>query len=197
MKKHKLAFLDIETTGLDPYRHEIIEIGIVLAEQKRDLFGKQALELISEHEQLLRPEHIETADPKALGVAKYTEREWGKAVSQKEGLLWAAEVLKGSVFVAQNVAFDWSFLRKAGNEYGVDFESAVHYHKLDLASMAFGKLYHDPKLSRFSLREMTDYFEVQNEKAHTALSDARATFEVCRKLLALRNVVDSPDVSKA
>lgn len=185
MKKHKLAFLDIETTGLDPYRHEIIEIGIVLAEQRSDLFGKQYLELLSEHEKLLRPEHVETADPKALGVAKYGEREWEKAVPQKEGLLWAAEILKGSVFVAQNVSFDWSFLRKAGNEYGVDFEKAVHYHKLDLASMVFGKLYHDPKLSRFTLRELTDYFGVKNENAHTALADARATFEVCKKLLAM------------
>lgn len=184
MKHHRLAFVDLETTGLDPFRHEIIEIGIVLVEQKKDLFGKQSLELISEHEMLLRPEHIETADPKALGVSKYDKQKWGNAVSQKEGLAWAAALLDGTVFVAQNVSFDWGFLRKAGNEYGVDFEKAVHYHKLDLASMVFGKLYHDPKLSRFSLREMTEYFGVVNEKAHTALPDARATFEVCEKLLA-------------
>lgn len=185
MKKHRLAFVDLETTGLDPYRHEIIEIGIVLAEQKKDLFGKQSLELISEHEMLLKPAHIETADQKALGVAKYDEHRWAKAVPQKEGLEWAAKLLQGTVFVAQNVAFDWSFLRKAGNEYGVDFEKAVHYHKLDLASMVFGKLYHDSKLSKFSLRELTEYFGVKNENAHTALPDARATFEVCKKLLAL------------
>lgn len=184
MKRHKLAFVDLETTGLDPFRHEIIEIGIVLAEQKRDLFGKQSLELISEHEMLLRPEHIATADPKALGVAKYDKHRWEKAVSQKEGLVWAAALLEGTVFIAQNVSFDWGFIRKAGNEYGIDFEKAVHYHKLDLASMVFGKLYHDPKLSRFSLRELTDYFGVKNENAHTALADARATFEVCKKLLA-------------
>ncbi|MEK7118490.1 MAG: 3'-5' exonuclease [Patescibacteria group bacterium] len=200
MKKHKLAFVDIETTGLDPFRHEIVEIGIVLSEQKGDLFGlpaprralhsdwqagKQSLELISEHELLLRPEHVETADPKSLGVAKYDKHKWEKAVSQKEGIAWAAMLLQGTVFVAQNVSFDWGFLRKAGNEYGVDFEKAVHYHKLDLASMVFGKLYHDPKLSKFTLREMTEYFGVKNENAHTALADARATFEVCKRLLAL------------
>ena len=185
MKRHKLAFVDLETTGLDPFRHEIIEIGIVLAEQRADAAGKQTLELISEHEMLLRPEHVETADPKALGVAKYDEHKWEKAISQKEGLSRAAELLLGTVFVAQNVAFDWAFLQKAGNEYGVNFEKVVHYHKLDLASMVFGKLYHDPKLSRFSLRELTEYFGVKNANAHTALADARATFEVCKKLLAM------------
>ncbi|MEK7118467.1 MAG: 3'-5' exonuclease [Patescibacteria group bacterium] len=182
MKNHKLAFVDLETTGLDPFRHEIIEIGIVLVEQKGDLFGKQSLEPISEHEMLLWPEHVETADPKALGVAKYDKHKWEKAVSQKEGLARAATLLEGTVFIAQNVSFDWAFLQKAGNEYEVNFEKAVHYHKLDLASMTFGKLYHDPKLSKFSLREMTEYFGVTNQNAHTALADARATFEVCKKI---------------
>ncbi|OGZ07705.1 MAG: hypothetical protein A2942_04225 [Candidatus Lloydbacteria bacterium RIFCSPLOWO2_01_FULL_50_20] len=197
MKKHRLAFVDIESTGLDPFRHEIIEIGIVLVEQKNDLFGlpaamgtaqagKQSLELISEHEIQLKPIHIETADPKALLITRYKERNWSKAVGQKEGFEAAAALLEGTIFIAQNVAFDWAFLQKAGNEYGVNFEKQVHYHKLDLASMTFGKFYHDPKLTKFSLREMAGYFEVTNQDAHTALADARATFEICKKVLALQ-----------
>lgn len=185
MKRHRLAFVDLETTGLDPFRHEIIEIGVVLAEQKGDLFNKQFLEFISAHEIQLKPEHIRTGDPKSLEVTKYYKRDWSKAVRQKEGLEQAVTLLDRTIFVAQNVAFDWAFLQKAGNEHGIDFEKAVHYHKLDLASMVFGKLYHDPKLSKFSLREMTEHFGVKNENAHTALADARATFEVCKKLLTM------------
>ncbi|MEZ4114453.1 MAG: exonuclease domain-containing protein [Candidatus Paceibacterota bacterium] len=33
MKKHNLAFVDIETTGFDPDKHEMIEIGIVIVKQ--------------------------------------------------------------------------------------------------------------------------------------------------------------------
>jgi DNA polymerase III epsilon subunit-like protein len=33
MKDAVLAFLDVETTGLDPQRHEVIQIGVVLAKQ--------------------------------------------------------------------------------------------------------------------------------------------------------------------
>ena len=185
MKRHKLAFVDLETTGLDPFRHEVTEIGIVLAEQRADLFGKQYLELLSEHEILLLPLHIETAEAKALEITKYFKRDRSKAVPQKEGLLQAAALLEGSIFVAQNVAFDWAFLQKAGNEYGVNFEKAVYYHKLDLASMALGKYYHIPELSKFTLRELTVHFDVVNQDAHSALADARATFEVCKKLLAM------------
>jgi DNA polymerase III epsilon subunit-like protein len=129
--------------------------------------------------------HIESADPKSLEIIKYAKRDWSAAVSQKEGLMNAAELLRGTVFIGQNVGFDWAFLLKSGDDYGVNFDKAVHYHKLDLASMVFGKLYHESKLFKYSLREMTEYFGVINHDAHTALADARATFEVCKKLLAL------------
>lgn len=185
MKKHKLAFIDLETTGLDPFRCEIIEVGIVLAEQKSDSLGTQYLELLSEHNIQLIPVHIDSADAKGLEINKYHSRDWSSAIPQKEGLEQVATLLEGTVLIAQNVGFDWAFLQKAGNEYGVDFDKRVHYHKLDLASMVFGKLYHEPKLFKYSLREMTVYFDVTNQNAHTALADARATFEVCKKLLAL------------
>ena len=185
MKNLKLAFVDLETTGLDPMNHEVIEIGIVLAEQSKDADGKQTLTLLSEHNIQLKPVHIENADPKGLEVNKFYKRDWSAAVEQKVGLEQAIKILNGSVFIAQNVGGDWAFLLKAGADHGVKFEGAVHYHKLDLASMAFGKLYHDPKLFKFSLRELTEYFGVTNQDAHTALADARATYEVCKKLLAL------------
>ncbi len=184
MKNSLLAFVDLEMTGLEPFRHEIIEIGIVLAAQKNGPNGKQVLELVSEHNIQLIPTHIENADPKGLEVNKYHTRDWSLAVPQKEGLEHAAMLLRDTVFIAQNVAHDWSFLSYAGKEHGIDFDMTVHYHKLDLASMAFGKMYHDVRLFKFSLRELTEYFEVKNINAHTALADARATFEVCKKLLA-------------
>jgi oligoribonuclease (3'-5' exoribonuclease) len=33
MKKHNLAFVDVETTGTDPFKHEIIEIAGIIARQ--------------------------------------------------------------------------------------------------------------------------------------------------------------------
>lgn len=183
MKKHTLAFVDLETTGLDPFQSEIIEIGIVLAEQVTDEDGRPTLTLLSEHNIALVPEHIETANAESLKICKYHDRDWSHAVTQKEGLQKVAELLTGKVFVGQNVAFDWGFLQKSCHEHAINLDELVHYHKLDLASMTFGKFYREQKLFRFSLREMVEFFGVVNQDAHTALADARATFEVCKKVL--------------
>lgn len=183
MKHHTLAFLDLETTGLDPFKGEIIEIGIVLAKQKKDPEGLPVLTKLSEHLIALLPEHIETADPKSLEVCKYHERDWSHAVTQRDGITEALSILKDTVIVAQNVGFDWAYLQKSVHDQGMVIEGVVHYHKLDLASMAFGKLYTESALFKYSLRELAEYFGVENSEAHTALSDARTTFLIAEKLL--------------
>lgn len=184
MKQQHLAFVDLETTGLNPFLHEIFEIGIVLAEQRRNASGQLELQKISEHEFLLLPQYPEYADPIGLEISRYHDRDWTKALNQKKGIALAATLLQNCIFVAQNVSFDWAFLQKAGNDYGISFENVVHYHKLDLASMVFAKFYHEPKLHKYSLREMCEFFGVTNTAAHTALADARAAFEIAQIVLA-------------
>ena len=40
MKKHNLAFIDLETTGLDPDKQEMIELGCVVARQVANPSGR-------------------------------------------------------------------------------------------------------------------------------------------------------------
>lgn len=181
MKKHNLAFIDLETTGLDPEKHEIIEIGIIIARQKERDGRGPLVEKVEEFEVKIKPEHIETADAEALRICGYNEADWLFAVDLKQAMEKLAEKTKDAIMVGHNVAFDWVFLEKAFEK--TDIEPQLHYHKIDTISLALGKLYDNKDAQKFSLRALCELLGIKNEKAHTALSDIRATFELYKKLL--------------
>lgn len=175
MRKHNFAFIDIEATGLNLLKHEIIEIGCVIT--------TPLLEVIEEFELKIKPEHIENADPIALKVNHYSEKEWEDAYPLEKVMKVFSAKVKDCIMVGQNVAFDAGFLETAFAK--TKMLNSMHYHKLDTISIAWAKLHNDPDLEHFSLREMCLRFGIKNEKAHTALADARATYELYKKLIAL------------
>lgn len=175
MRKHNFAFIDIETTGLNLLAHEIIEIGCVLTTSK--------LKMIEEFELKIKPERISNADPVALKVNHYDPDDWKSAYSLEKAMKIFSEKVKDCIMVGHNVAFDAGFLEYAFNK--TDLQNTMHYHKLDTVSIAWAKMHKNPKLEHFSLRELCLRFEIKNSRAHTALSDARATFELYKKLMEL------------
>jgi len=175
MRKHNFAFIDIETTGLNLTKHEIIEIGCVLT--------TPTLEVIEEFELKIKPEYVENADRVALKVNHYDPLNWQDAQSLKDGVKILSKKTKDCIMVGQNVAFDSGFLEYAFSKTGT--VNSMHYHKLDTISIAWAKLCGEPDVNHFSLRELCLRFGIKNENAHTALSDARATFELYKKLMSL------------
>ena len=173
MKKHNLAFIDIETTGLNLIKHEIIEIGCVVATPE--------LAVIEEFELKIKPKRLKNADPAALKINHYNSLNWQKAYSLKDGLKIFSDKVKDCVMVGQNVAFDSGFLEYAFIKTGIT--NSLHYHKLDTVSIAWAKLHNQPDLKHFSLRELCSRFNIKNEAAHTGLGDARAAFLLYKELM--------------
>lgn len=177
MKGKKLAFIDIETTGTNPYKHEITEIGCLLAKQNDD----GTFSTIEEFEVKVKPEHIETAEPEALRVNGYDEAQWLFAHTQKEALTLVSQKCEGAVMVAQNVSFDYAFLAVAFGKYEV--KDPFFYAKLDTIPMAYLRFRNDPTMDSFTLRALCEKYGIKNDKAHTAMADIRATFEVFQKIM--------------
>jgi DNA polymerase III epsilon subunit family exonuclease len=175
MKKHNLAFIDIETTGLNVIRHEIIEIGCVIS--------TPYFKVIEEFELKIKPERIEDADSTSMKINHYDSKEWASAYTLTEAMKIFSKKVKDCIMVGQNVAFDSGFLEYAFAKIGI--LNTMHYHKLDTISVAWAKLHREPDLEHFSLRELCARFGIKNKKAHTALSDARATYELYKKLMSL------------
>lgn len=181
MKTHNLAFIDTETTGTDPNKHEIIELAVIIARQiPRDGKGP-SLEIIEECEWKIKPTHIETAEEEALRINGYNEVDWMFAVDRKKAMEEFAKKTQSCSFVSHNLVFDYAFVMKAFEETGV--ENRMHFAKIDTISLAFARLYDAPLADRFSLRALCELLKVENSKAHTALADTKALVEIYKKLM--------------
>ena len=177
--QQSLAFVDIETTGLDRDTAEIIELGVVIAKLKDN-----ELVVIDEIDIKIAPTHIETADAVALRVNGYDPADWMFAVSIEEAMKLFAEKTAGCVFVAHNIVFDYGFIETNLKRNGI--ESKLHYHKLDTIALAFAVLQNNDDMGKLSLRALCEKYEIDNKKAHSAFADAYATYEVFKKLMNLK-----------
>jgi DNA polymerase-3 subunit alpha (Gram-positive type) len=177
LKEHtRYAFIDVETSGLNPDIHEIIEIGcLIVAESESGYTIENELEI---KVAMTRPE---LAEATALRVNGYDPAAWMFAYTMPQALEMLNKHAKDCVFIAHNACFDWQFVEKAYRD--AKMEHPFHYHKLDTLSIAYAKL-KGTDAKHLSLRSLCQRFAVTNEKAHTALADCRATFEVFKKLMA-------------
>ncbi len=177
MKEKKLAFIDVETTGMNPLDHEVIEIGCLLAK----LNEKGIYEELESFEVKVKPDHIETAEQQALRINRYNDEDWLFAHSQKEAFTMLAQKCEGCVMVAQNTPFDYAFLQAGFVKQGL--KDPFFFAKLDTISLAYLRFRKDPEMNSFSLKALCDKYGIKNEKAHSALADIRVTFEVFKKLM--------------
>ncbi len=165
---------DIETTGLNPMVHEIIEIGCVI-------LNPQTGETINEFEVKIAPLRILDAHPKALEVNGYREEDWRSASSLQEGLRQYADAIRSCVFCAQNATFDWSFLSNAFGKEQINLD--IDYHRLDLMSLGYAKL-REKGVLKYSLNSMAEFFSLAGEPfPHRALTGARIAAQVYTRLM--------------
>ncbi|MDT0306174.1 hypothetical protein RM780_04250 [Streptomyces sp. DSM 44917] len=183
-----LAFVDCETSGLDPQRHEAWEIAVIRRENDHDIERLWQIRLT--------PFQLAAADREALKVGRHYERAvvpHGKyAMAMPTGTdgeqypVGAAELhacieemLRGAVLVGSNPGFDAAFLAKLLGVSGPDVP--WRYRPVDIATLAAGHVYATRQVGQpeprvpFSSRELSRAVGVEppgEDVAHTALGDA-------------------------
>ncbi|MBI2984011.1 MAG: 3'-5' exonuclease [Candidatus Kerfeldbacteria bacterium] len=172
---NRLAFTDIEATGMWPPAGEIIEIGLVVAEA-------QTLEVVDRLNVKVRPTHIETAVAGALRVSGYRPEDWQEAVSLRQALDQYVKRAHGAVFCAWRVAFDFSFLQFALETNG--FLPKEHFtDHLCVYTMAWYVL-REKHIKPFRLRQVAEYLGLPPEpEPHRAVNGAELAWAVYRKLM--------------
>jgi DNA polymerase-3 subunit epsilon len=169
-----LCFVDVETTGLDPQRHEIIEIGAIRVDPS-------TLAVTAEVEVRVVPLHVERADPESLRINGYSPEGWADAVYLDEAFEQLAPLADGAVLAGHNVPFDKAFLNEGWKRLG-RVHPKVDHHTLDTASLAW-PLYTAGTVQSLSLGALCEHFGIRRIFPHRALDDARAALELAKRLV--------------
>ena len=154
--------LDLETSGIDSKRDDIIEVAMVRYEN-----GKE----IARYDDLIKigyklPEIITII----TGITDKDLTEHGK---EREAVFAEVEkVVKGAYIVAHNSAFDVGFLRAKGVELDI-------LGTIDTIPMAQILI---PEAPSYSLESLTDDLGISHENKHRAMGDVEATLDLFKYL---------------
>ncbi len=175
-----LAFVDIETIGLDHRRHQPWEIGLIL---RSDHYGPD-----TEHSWNLLVD-LGKADPMALTVSRFYERSDAMLISHPaRAAEQFARLTHNAVLIGANPAFDAGFLEKWLRDNGAC--PGWHYRVVDVEAMAIGYLaardwsqaaslgvpWHSNALFATLGLDLTNY------ERHTALGDCRLVRDAYDKM---------------
>jgi len=166
-----LHFVDTETTGLDCFKHEIIEIAIITE------LGDGSIERWCTK---VKPERLLEASPEALKINGYTDAAWADAPCMAQVIEVIRDKLCKGTLVGHNIPFDVGFIREAYRRCGLDSslkENRIGRHNVDTITLAHEHL-HPMGLSSLSLDSIRTFVGWGHDNSHTALQDA----EDCRKL---------------
>ena len=168
--KKPIVFIDIETTGLNPEMHEIIEIACL----RIDSGGHRSVYYAKVH-----PMRIEIAHHRALEINGYNGKDWREAFFPNEVAAQLESFLSGALLVGHNIKFDVSFISEL-----------MHAHKrlqtwdrrlIDTIVLAHEHL--SPcGIESLSLDSIRSFLGWTHEGSHRAMRDAQDVMRLYKTL---------------
>lgn len=155
------AVVDLETTGTDVLKDQIIQFACTLVQDN------QILHTFSTD---INPGF---AVPKNIQhLTGLTNRRLVKAPYFEDVALMIENILQDTVFVAHNVHFDYQFLSNTFVKYGYEALTIPAIDTVDLAQIFL------PMQSSYRLNDLVTNLGISHENPHQADSDAKVTAEL-------------------
>ena len=165
--------LDLETTGLNPSRDRILEIGAV-----KVIEGQIA----GTYETLVNPgRSIGRRIEELTGITEEmarTGRDTGEALRE------LLEFCGNLPLLGHNIIFDYSFIKQNAVNLNLEFEREG-IDTLKIARALF------PEMEHRCLQALVSYYQIPQEQAHRAASDALSAMELYRRMR--EDFPDSPE----
>lgn len=170
--------LDIETSGFDPEKNEILEVGFVFFTFDDNLSlnpspqKERGIRIVEEWTKVFKPE--KEVPSSILGLTGITKEELENGADFEEFKDFLRKKLGNATIVGHNVIFDIKFLESKG----LKFSGGV-LDTLDLVQFIL------PTHHSYNLENLMHKFSVPHKDAHRALADCKATLSLLEKLLGV------------
>ena len=159
--------LDLETTGIDPSRDKIIEIGMA-----RVIDGK----ITDTYSQLFDP-HVRLND-RIVNLTGISNEMLNGMPDINENINEIMDFIGELPLLGHNIIFDYSFLKKAAVNNSMTFEKNG-IDTLKIARRLLNNLEHK------NLEYLCRYFEIDPGDSHRALSDALSARKLYERLYSI------------
>ncbi len=190
MEKINFLVVDTETGGLDHTRHSLLEIGA-------SVFNLNGEKLDSFHAILSLAQQSQLQGKKnSLYALKLNQYGIGERIAEvtksnkeiaDDFVAWLIAVAKKfrPILVGQNIKFDIRFIDTFLLEQGYEeWSSLFGNNHIDTITMAqLLQICQKIKTSKLSLSNLAEEFSIENENAHTAMSDVDTTAKIFIKML--------------
>lgn len=171
-KERPIIVTDLETSGIDPREHDIIEIGAFKVNQD--------LEVLDQFERQVVMQYPVKAQPKALEVNGYLDRldDWKTAVTITEAMMDYAAFSFEGVLAAWNITFEYSFLTEAFRKTGVTH--SMDYHRIDVPSICWSNIRQFKRLGQDPIAEALGL--PPEPQPHKAMTGAQYALDILRQV---------------
>jgi DNA polymerase III epsilon subunit-like protein len=168
-----IAFVDLETSGLKPWEHEIIEIAAVRVDGK-------TLEIKSQTSTKVKPKG--PVSPDAARINGYTPEKWKDAIAIEHGLKLLYPQIEGARWAGSNPSFDRQFVANANKKAGLEFPRLSTFRMIDTNAMVEPWIFHGI-IPHAGLDELIKLFGLPPRGEHSALGDALLALEVYKRIV--------------
>ena len=176
MDSNTFSFVDVETTGSSIAYGRIIEIGILRMDE-----GK----LVERFQSLVNPQMV--IDPFIEKLTGIRQIEVDNAPVFSDIKKTVLKLLSGSIFVAHNVRFDYSFIKNEFKRLGIDFSQK------QLCTVKLAKAIY-PGYRNYNLDSLIENLNIKCLKRHRAYDDAKVLYYF---FLKARKEIDPLKMSQA
>lgn len=174
-----LLFLDVESTGLSPDHHALVEIGVIAV-----IDG----EVKDARNFRLRPHEGAKIDPKAMDITGFTIQEinsFDNPISAiNDFIAWMDSFDCKFRLAGHNIGFDKRFLYRTFCRHGFYSSYITRFRSDYICTYEMAKKIGKKKLKTDSLKlgELCSHLGIELKKAHSASDDIQATLELYNKL---------------